>query len=186
MDQKEKWNRKHAQRLSGKEELMPNPLLKKLVKNKGEGLAIDIACGLGANSLFLAEQGYEVTSLDLSEVAIRFVRKEAERRSLRIQAKAIDLEELAPISEEGKKYNLAIMTNYLDRSLFPVIKELLNTGGCFFMETFFMTEERSSQTIPDKYKLRSNELLEVFQEWKILFFEKNVQSGKQAIFCEKK
>jgi tellurite methyltransferase len=46
------------------------------------GRALDLACGLGANALLLAEQGLEVVAWDLSPVAIERLRREAESRGL--------------------------------------------------------------------------------------------------------
>lgn len=41
------------------------------------GMALDLACGLGRNAIWLAERGWAVTAVDFSEVAVA----EAERRA---------------------------------------------------------------------------------------------------------
>ncbi|MEX0991520.1 MAG: class I SAM-dependent methyltransferase [Actinomycetota bacterium] len=41
------------------------------------GRAIDLGCGTGANAVFLAEHGFEVTGVDLSAVALRKAREAA-------------------------------------------------------------------------------------------------------------
>ena len=38
---------------------------------KGEGAALDVACGNGRNSFFLAAMGFEVDAADISDVADR-------------------------------------------------------------------------------------------------------------------
>jgi tellurite methyltransferase len=49
MDSKSKWNLKYEERLIQNEEPTPN-----------KRFALDLACGLGGNSLFLAQLNYKV------------------------------------------------------------------------------------------------------------------------------
>ena len=42
--------------------------------------ALDTCCGLGTNTLFLAEKGFEVTGIDISERAVEIAREKAERQ----------------------------------------------------------------------------------------------------------
>ena len=48
----------------------PNAFLPPLVDGLGVGTALDVACGEGRNSLWLAERGWTVTGIDFSPVAI--------------------------------------------------------------------------------------------------------------------
>nr|WP_274609509.1 methyltransferase domain-containing protein [Mesobacillus boroniphilus] len=145
--------------------------------------AIDFASGLGGNSIYLAELGYDITAIDISDVAINYVRNQAANRKLRITAKVADLtKERSDLT--SRKYDLAVMTYYLDRSLFPLIKQAINTDGYLFFETFYKNGSAGNQHVSNQYKLESNELLKEFREWKILYFEENEQEGRQTIFCQ--
>ncbi len=148
------------------------------------GTAIDIASGLGGNSIFLAENGYKVTAIDISEVAINFVKEQAAGRKLNIKAKTADL-----TSERSdffsQEYDLSILTYYLDRSLFQVMKEVVKEGGYLFFETYYQNAATESQHVSNRYKLFSNELLKEFSKWRVLYFEENEQEGRQTIFCQK-
>lgn len=46
--------------------------------------ALDVGCGEGADALWLAERGWEVTAVDISGVAIERARAEADRRGLEV------------------------------------------------------------------------------------------------------
>ena len=48
----------------------PNVFLPPLVEGLPVGTALDVGCGEGRNSLWLAEQGWDVTGIDFSPVAI--------------------------------------------------------------------------------------------------------------------
>ena len=56
------------------------------------GNAIDLGCGEGRNSLWLAKQGYQVTGIDFSSIAIEKARATATRYGLEIQFEVVDLE----------------------------------------------------------------------------------------------
>jgi len=57
----------------------PAPELVRLVKQNRipRGTALDIGCGTGANAVFLAEAGFEVTAVDISPTAIERARTRA-------------------------------------------------------------------------------------------------------------
>ncbi len=50
-----------------------------------EGKALDVGCGLGTNSIYLAQQGFEVTGLDISPTAIDIARARAQQLGLNIE-----------------------------------------------------------------------------------------------------
>lgn len=60
----------------------PNRFLVDEVADLAPGRALDIACGEGRNAIWLAEQGWEVTAVDFSPVAIDKARRLAEARGV--------------------------------------------------------------------------------------------------------
>jgi tellurite methyltransferase len=186
VESQEKWNRKHLDRLANQDEPIVNERLKKLIPGIEPGRAIDLACGLGANSLYLASLGFEVSAVDLSEVALNHVRNQAEKDGLNIHPVLADLSDPSNLKVEFEKFDLALITYYLDRSLFPIVKNMVKIGGYFFMETFYEADNGGKQQISSQYKLASNELLEKFRGWRIIFFQENEAAGIQTIFCQKK
>lgn len=185
MDAKEKWNRKYENKISIAEEGVPNGRLLKLAPSFKGGKAIDIACGLGGNSLLLAELGFKVTAVDISDVAITCLSERAARRGLNVRSLIADITDGSSLPFQSNTFDLALMTYFLDRTLFPIVKNIVKKNGYFFMETFYKTPDGGRQSIPNKYKLESNELLEEFKDWKILFFEEDEQEGRQTIYCQK-
>src|SRR5439155_25958955 len=55
------------------------------------GRAVDLGCGTGTNALWLARRGFEVTGIDLSEVAIRQAQRKAAAQRLAVRFLAGDL-----------------------------------------------------------------------------------------------
>lgn len=60
------------------------------------GRALDLGCGEGRNSIWLAEQGWDVTGVDFSSVAIDRARDIAERRGVSVRWEVADLNEYEP------------------------------------------------------------------------------------------
>lgn len=52
---------------------------------------LDLGCGEGRNALFLAEQGFEVTAVDISEHGVNKLRSLAAQRGLKLRAEVADM-----------------------------------------------------------------------------------------------
>jgi tellurite methyltransferase len=180
-----KWNSKHKQRLNQSKEPQPNIRLMNMAGYLHGGTALDLACGLGANSLFLASRNFEVKSIDISEVAIAYIKEQAEKYNLKITPQVCDLTIWSKSSLRNQTYDLIVITYYLDWTLFPIVKNLIKDRGYLFIETFYKSIRTENEGISDKYKLHSGELLNEFGDWKVLFFEEDEQEGRQTIFCKK-
>ena len=71
----------------------PNETLAGEAAELRPGRALDVACGEGRNALWLAEQGWQVTAIDFSTVAIDKARRIAQRRGVDVQWLAADVAE---------------------------------------------------------------------------------------------
>jgi 2-polyprenyl-3-methyl-5-hydroxy-6-metoxy-1,4-benzoquinol methylase len=61
-----------------------------------QGRALDLACGEGRNSIWLASQGWRVTGVDFSDVAIERARKLAESQGVDVDWIVADVTAYAP------------------------------------------------------------------------------------------
>ncbi len=185
MNIRNKWNMKHQERIKQLRTSAFNPRLEKMSDYLLGGTALDLACGLGGNSSFLARMNYQVQAIDISDVAIQFVNEQAAKDHLDIETHIGDLTESLDQNWVKEPFNLIIITYYLDRKLFPIVKNLIKKDGYFFMETYFQSPQSEKRQVSDRYKLKPNELIKEFRDWGILYFEENEQEGRQTIFCRK-
>jgi SAM-dependent methyltransferase len=91
----EDWDRRYAEK-----ELVwsagPNRFLAAEAADLEPGRALDLACGEGRNALWLAEQGWQVTAVDFSQVAVEKGRRIAAERGLDVDFVVADLLEHDP------------------------------------------------------------------------------------------
>src|SRR3712207_6007173 len=60
----------------------PDPLLVELIESGviSPGRTLEIGCGTGTNAIFLAQHGFDVLGIDISEVAVEKARAKAQGR----------------------------------------------------------------------------------------------------------
>jgi SAM-dependent methyltransferase len=93
------------------------------------GVAIDIACGLGSQSLWLAQRGLDVVALDVSPIAIDALREAARAAGLidRIDARVTDLDIGLPA--EPTAADVIVCQRFRQPSIYAEIAERLAVGG---------------------------------------------------------
>ena len=147
----------------------PSPIVKKFYKLAPGGRALDIAAGTGRNAVFLAEQGYQVDAVDISDVGLKRVSK----RHPNLHPVCIDIDTFdIPIG----RYSLILNIRFLNRRLFPYIREGLIRGGILIFETYLEAQERESNSpLCRDYLLKENELLHAFLSFRIIFYQERRQ-----------
>jgi tellurite methyltransferase len=154
----ERWNQRYQ---AGEQvEKSPPQLVVEFAGSVAPGSALDLACGPGRNALYLAELGWRVTALDGSPVAIDLLRARAHPR---IDARLVDLEatglEIAP-----ETFDLVLSSYYLQRSLIPVMKSALRSGGLLIM-IVLLDPPPGTPT-----RAHPGELRAFFDGWRILHY----------------
>ena len=170
-DQK-RWNKRFGRKefALGKE---PNPFLKKYIRLLPKGKALDMATGEGRNAVFLAQHGFEVDAVDISEKGLKKVKKLAREKGVKINTFLVDLDR-HPIGKE--RYDLIADFYFLRRRLIPRIKKGLKKGGKVIFETYLLEHRKLGTGGPKqaKYFLKPNELLHLFQDFRVLFYREGI------------
>jgi 2-polyprenyl-3-methyl-5-hydroxy-6-metoxy-1,4-benzoquinol methylase len=170
-DQK-RWNDRFGRKefAFGKE---PNPFLKKHIRLLPKGKALDIASGEGRNAVFLAQHGFEVDAVDISEKGLKKAQKLAREKGVKINTFPVDLDQ-HPIKKE--QYDLIANFYFLRRRLIPRIKKGLKKGGKVIFETYLLEHRTLGTGGPKqaKYFLKPNELLGLFKDFRILFYREGI------------
>lgn len=113
----------------------PNVFVESVCRDLPAGRAIDLAAGEGRNAIWLAEQGWQVTAVDFSEVAIDKAREIARRRGVEISTAVADLTELE-LEPGGYDLVLVAYLQLVDDELTPILRRAgaaVAPGGTFLL-----------------------------------------------------
>lgn len=103
--------------------------------------ALDIGCGTGSYSLFLAREGFQVTGVDVSPSAIAAAREKARRQGVAVDFEQADMR--ADVSHVGRGFDFALEWMIMHHILpdeRPRYREnlvkLLNRGALYLSVSF--------------------------------------------------
>lgn len=157
---RERWNERHRAALSrrsgGGGPASVLSLNAALLDAQPRGPALDVACGLGRNALHLAELGFSVDAVDVSDAALDELARWAAPRAP-VRTFRADLRDGA-LPADG--YQVIVDTFFLERNLLPRLAAALAPGGLLFFETFVAFDGRPGTG--DPYVLERGELQSVF------------------------
>lgn len=136
----------------------PTALLEAWAPRFPRGRALDVACGAGRNSLYLAALGYRVDALDISEVALDRARRSAGGRALDVHWQVADFDEdPAPVLPHDG-YDLIVWVRYIHRRLMPHLLERLKPGGYLVCEQHLVWDGNVAGPRNPAFRLRPGEL----------------------------
>lgn len=163
---KERWDKKYSTEkfIFGEQ---PVPFLTQNIHLLPKGKALDIAMGEGRNGVYLATQGFEVVGLDISPKGLAKAHKLAKQNNVKIETRVVDLENH---QLEKNAYDVILLMYYMQRDLWPQIKQALKPGGMAIIETYNMDHLNHAKFNP-KWLLKTNELVGAFKGMKIIRYQ---------------
>lgn len=169
----EKWDRIYSNRPD------TNPVTAEVLQHNQHllpetGHVLDLACGLGGNSLLLAEKGLTVSCWDISPVAIRHLQQRAQAKNLGIDAKVRDVIEQPP---EANSVDVLVVTHFLQRGMTELLTATLRPGGLLFYQTFCRNKVSQQGPSNPDYLLKDNELLTMFAGLKVRVYREESLLG---------
>lgn len=140
-----------------------------------EGVALDLACGLGGNALLMAEKGLTVHAWDISKVAIERLNAIAKERALTIKAEVRDVVTDPP---EPNSVDVLVVSLFLAREICPSLAAAVKPGGLLLYQTY--CAEKVSEVGPKNpdYLLADNELLRLFPGMKLRIYREESLLGQ--------
>jgi 2-polyprenyl-3-methyl-5-hydroxy-6-metoxy-1,4-benzoquinol methylase len=148
-----------------------NRFLQQVTAGLEPGFALDIGMGDGRNSLFLAEQGWQVTGIDIADEAVAQANRKAAEKGLKLHAV---VESVDTFDYGVDKWDLVIgmyMHNHITRNTEEIIASV-KPGGLLLIEGFHWDFTADRVTLErGVFGYKSNELTEVFGKLRILYYE---------------
>lgn len=138
------------------------------------GTALDLACGRGANALFLAGKGFDVHAWDISDAAITSLNVKANKFHLTLNTRICDVITNPPCADS---FDIIVVSYFLERKLLPSIINALRRNGLLFYQTFIREKIDDSGPRNNDYRLAENELLRLCRDLHIIIYREEGKVG---------
>jgi SAM-dependent methyltransferase len=186
-NERDTWNRRYSNGSHFSQK--PDPFLVKAYDNFIQplfpqgGTALDLAGGIGRHAIWLAQRGWRVTLLDISEVGLNQARRNATQLAKRIKFRVTDLKSFSGAS----RYDLVLAFFYLERAILPELLRSVKTGGLLVYKTY----TRKPQNLDGgpshpSHLLDENELLRAFAGMRVLGYRETIRERGIAEFVGRK
>lgn len=140
------------------------------------GSVLDVACGSGRHLRWLHAQGFKVTGVDRDSAALA-------ASSAFAEIIAADLES-GPWPLQERRFDAVLVTNYLWRPLWPVLRAALEPGGLWLHETFADGQQTVGRPSRAEFLLQPGELITAAAGLRIVAFEDGVV-GEPLCFVQR-
>ena len=155
-------------------------LMKKILKLKKKGRAIDMGCGYGDDAVFLAKHGFEVTCVDNSESAIYETKKIAAIENVFIRIFKKDLREFG-IDEKFDVVLCSGVMHFLSKEeslkLIQRMKKMAARGRLNVIEGEVVKYEKKEK---GQGYFRKDELRTIYEGWDIIEYKETLIANKPS------
>lgn len=145
---------------------------------------LDLGCGEGRNSFFLAKNNFKVTAVDISEPGIKKVKKFARQEKISIKTYSDDINSFLTSGEVKQSlYDAIFCLNSLQFvsqvniiNLIKKIKLITKPQGFNIISSFIAESSKQREAVLQKgfYYFNQGELLSLYQDWKSVFYEEKI------------
>jgi SAM-dependent methyltransferase len=153
----------------------PNALLVETVTGRRPGTALDADMGEGRNAIYLAQQGWQVTGVDVAEKALAYAQKRAAEKGVKITTEVADM---AKYDWGANKWDLIVLSYAGGRDYAARVMRALKPGGIVVLEAFHMDATDKLQVVGGDYRVffKTNELPQLYTAagLKILRYEEPI------------
>lgn len=164
----------------------PSRVLREYTEESTDGRALDVACGTGRNTVFLAEQGYEVDAIDQSAEGLRITRERATECGVGDRVNFVQADATAFDYPAGQ-YGLVTISFFRTLDRLSDLKDALEPNGLLFYQHHLRSDPPAEAgPTADRYRFRSNELLHACLDLTVLYYEESseVWHGKRSATVE--
>ena len=144
----------------------PHPWLVHHLWRIPRGRALDIACGMGRDSIYLARQGFRVLGVDFSVVALAEAMQRARAAGVRTHL-AFVAADLTRFHFPRDHYDLIVGFSYWEPALKAALRDAVRPGGFIVYETFNVWWKWTRPEVDDRFLLQPGELRAWLHDWRI-------------------
>jgi SAM-dependent methyltransferase len=170
-EDRDKWNQRYAEGSDRKSN--PVNLLSDWLPKLAAGRALDVACGAGRNSIFMAEAGFQVDAIDISREGLKEAGKKADRLGLTLNLIEHDLDEPYRFDTD---YDLIVILWYVNLELIRHLCHCLSPGGYLLCEEHLRCSQEVIGPGNPEYRVAPGALRDAVSPLDILLYEESIEA----------
>jgi SAM-dependent methyltransferase len=177
---RERWNRRYSEgayAARSHPSVLVDEWLGRMTVAAEDPRAVDVACGLGRNALYLARAGWTVDALDVSDVALKRLDEQARVEGLNVHCRRVDLSAVGSTIDEAlppNQFDLALVIRYADLSLVSRLGDALKPGGYLIVEAHMVSDEDVIGPKGDRFRVEPGALRTAAARLRILSEEEGL------------
>lgn len=192
-DERERWNQKYRERPGVW--MIPDPFLPRVFSEyilplfPHGGSALDLAGGAGRHSIWLAQQGWDVTLMDISETGVEQARQNAGPLASHIHFVIDDLTRFqASQTQLEAGFEVVMAFFYLERNIFSEMVKAVRPGGLLVYKTLTSAQAKLPTGGPKTpaHLLNPGELLQMADGLQVLHYSEEVAEKATAELVARK
>ena len=160
---------------------LPHSELREMGSQLTGGHALDVGCGRGRNSLFLADHGFTVDALDINQRNIEFLQQIADTENMPgIHAEVRDFNQQPSFQGANAIYDLVVSTVVMMflqpttiATLISNMQKATQPGGRNLIVSAMTTDDMPCP-VDFPFVFQHNELLDLYTGWQIHKYNENV------------
>jgi len=189
-DERERWNQKYREASGTGKWIDPDPFLLQTFSGyilplfPHGGSALDLAGGAGRHTIWLAQQGWEVTLIDISETGVEQARQRAGPLASHIR---FVVDDLTHFQASQTQFEVVMAFFYLERKIFSEMVKAVRPGGLLVYKTHTLAQANLPGG-PKKpaHLLKPGELLRRAEGLRVLHYQEEVVKKATAELVAKK
>ena len=139
------------------------------------GRALDLGCGQGRNSLFLAQNGFDVTAVDQNELSLEILQSIVEQEDLDMPVGLYDINS-ASISQDYDFIVSTVVLMFLQADRIPTIIQNMQehtTVGGYNLIVCVMDTEDYPCSVNFPFTFKEGELADYYKDWELVKYNEN-------------
>jgi 2-polyprenyl-3-methyl-5-hydroxy-6-metoxy-1,4-benzoquinol methylase len=154
----------------------PSPLVLDWLGRLPRGRALDVACGLGATAIALADAGFDVEAIDIAPTALARAREAADRRGITVDWRCADL---ADWRLPAAHYDLIVNIHFVNRDLVAQFADALKPGGWLIFEQHLRWPQAVAGPASPHFRLRPGELRHLLWQLDVVHYDEGLFPGDE-------
>ncbi len=192
--ERNRWNQKYREANKALNPKLPDPFLPQAFSKyilpvfPNGGSALDLAGGAGRHAIWLAEQGWEVTLIDISETGVEQARQDAGPLATHIHFVVDDLTHFkASQTEVEHGFDVVMVFFYLERKIFSQLLQAIRPGGLLVYKTYTLAQAKLEYGPKNPaHLLKPDELLQLAANLRVLHYREDISERATAELVAKK